>query len=909
MTDDSDISRSESVLIRSKLERPPLPGRLVARPRLVERLETGLDGRLTLIAAPAGYGKTTLALQWIAQRTGDTAWVSLSHRESEPERFASYLVTAIRNQRPGALAQAAALLDARTIPPWGYFRDVLLSELAVIEEPLLLALDDIHLISSREVQELIVRIVEELPKTVCVAALGRIDPPWPLGRWRGKGWLSELRGRDLRFTPDEIHAFFTGQDGPALDDAEIDVLGARTEGWAVGLQLARISVAQAPNPHERARRFSGDDQLVVDYLMSEVLALQPPEVRQLFAVTAPLERFSAPLCAHLLAERCPGCDAGELLARLERHQLFLVPLDAEHRWFRYHHLFRQLLLQRLPELNSSKQRAHITARAAGWFAGEGLVEEAIQLWLDAGEVDRAADLLGDHLHRVIDEDLSRRLLRRWLELFPPGAIRDRLPLLVADLYLRVVRWDFREIAELLARAEEVRKGGLSQDRQASTDLFSADLDAVSAFACFWQGDPSAALRHAERAFETIGDDGGGMAQSLAALYRIGALPRLGRHEEAFRIIDAETRRELSRGSGRLGVLLFTRAILQLYENDLGGVAATTRRWLAADESTPPYWAANAPYLLGVVALEQDRPEEAEKFFEEVGAFRYLTNSRLLTDSLIGLALVAERRSDREAMASRVADARRFAVDANDPTSLEVVESLESRLARFEGSPAAAPTATTNGLDPMSFWLEVPIITRAENMLLHPDPEAHRNALAFIDELLARAKTIHNHRQEIRLMVLRSDALEAVGRTDEARESLDVALQRARPHRIVRPFLGGGPRRPALLESLAARSQRSGFLKQLLRVVATRPLYGDEPTPATAAGAGTEIGPPLTRRELETLELLARRLTNKEIAARLSVTSAAIKKRLESVYAKLDVHTRREAVAAAVARGFIRTPSL
>ena len=159
------------------------------------------------------------------------------------------------------------------------------------------------------------------------------------------------------------------------------------------------------------------------------------------------------------------------------------------------------------------------------------------------------------------------------------------------------------------------------------------------------------------------------------------------------------------------------------------------------------------------------------------------------------------------------------------------------------------------------------------------------------------------------MVLRSDALEALGRTDEAREALDFALQRARPHRIVRPFLGGGPRRTALLESLAARSGRSGFLEQLLRVVATRPSCGNEPAPATAAAAGTEIGPPLTRRELETLELLARRLTNKEIAARLSVTSAAIKKRLESVYAKLDVHTRREAVAAAVARGLIRTPSL
>lgn len=909
MSSENEANRPEWLLIRTKLNRPQLPEELVARPRLVECLEKGLDGRVTLIAAPAGYGKTTLALQWLAQRAGDTAWVSLSHRESEPERFASYLVTAIHNQRPGALAQTAALLEAQTAPPWSYFSEVLLSELAVLEEPLLLALDDYHVIASREVHELVVRMVEELPETVCVVALGRIDPPWPLGRWRGKGWLSELRGRDLRFSPDEIRAYFKGQDGLSLEDAEIDALGAHTEGWAAGLQLARISVAQAPNPHERARLFSGDDQLVVDYLMSEVLALQPPEVLQLLATTAPLERFCAPLCAHLLAERSPECDAGELLARLERHQLFLVPLDGERRWFRYHHLFRQLLLQRLPELESPEQRARITARAAEWFAGEGLVEEAIQLWVEAGEVDSAADLLGCHVHRAIDEDLSRQLLKRWVELFPPGAIRDLLPLLVADLYLRVARWDIEGIAKQLERAEEVRKGGIPQDRRAGADLFSADLDAVSTFACYWNADPAAALRHGERALETIGDEGGGMAQSLAGAYHIGALARLGRRDEAFRIVDAAIRRELSRGSGRLDVLLIVRATLQLYENDLDDVAATVRRWLAAEASTPPYWAVHAPYLLGVVALEQDRPEEAEEHFQEVGAFRYLTNSRLFTDSLIGLALVAERRSDREAMASRVADARRFALDLNDPASLEVVESLESRLARFEGSPPTAPTAATIGVDAISYWLEVPSITRAENMLLHPDPEAHRQALAFIDELLARVETIHNHRQELRLMVLRSDALEAVGRTDEAREALDFAVQRAMPHRIVRPFLGGGSRRSARLESLAARSRRSGFLKQLLRAVATQPSYGDEPTPATAAGAGTEIGPPLTRRELETLELLAKRLTNKEIAARLSVTSAAVKKRLESVYAKLDVNTRREAVAAAVARGFIRTPSL
>ena len=603
-------SRTEWLLIRSKLEQPPLPDRLVARPRLVERLEEGSDGRVTLIASPAGYGKTTLALQWLATHAGGTAWISLSRRESEPELFASYLVAALRGQRPSALVRSAALLEARAAPPWEHFCKVFLSELSAFEKPVAVVLDDYHTITSGEVHELVVRMVEEVPERLRVMALGRRDPPWPLGRWRGKGWLNELRARDLRFSRDEIREFFAGDDGPSLDVAEIDGLGSRTEGWAVGLQLAKISVARASDPHERARRFSGDNRLVVDYLVSEVLANQPPDMLELLAVTAPLERFCAALCADLLEEGCPDSDAKGLLARLERDHLFLVPLDAEHRWFRYHHLFRQLLLQRLPELASPERRARISARAAQWFAGEGLAEEAIRLLIDAGDLDEAAGLLGRYLHSVIDEDFSRRILRRWLALFPPGAETGRLSLLLAKGYLGVARWDLEGIADLVSRARACGR------RNDADPILTADLEALSAFLAYWQGDAAKAQKDADRALELLGDTDGGIARSMALIYRAGALARMGRYLEARSFLGDAIREDLSRGSRRAGDLLHVLAMLDLYHCELDAVEETTRKMIAIDKTAPMpvYVRAFAPYLLGVVALERDLPAERKNDF-------------------------------------------------------------------------------------------------------------------------------------------------------------------------------------------------------------------------------------------------------------------------------------------------------
>ena len=259
------------------------------------------------------------------------------------------------------------------------------------------------------------------------------------------------------------------------------------------------------------------------------------------------------------------------------------------------------------------------------------------------------------------------------------------------------------------------------------------------------------------------------------------------------------------------------------------------------------------------------------------------------------------------MASWVSEARAFAVETRSRTSLEVVESLEARLASLAGNEALPSLPVPTDLDAISCWLEVPALTHAETLLRHPEAETRRMALPYVEKQLAQAKEVHNRRSLVRLLVMRAEGLAESGRWEEALEVLEDALRRAEPHRMVRPFLGGGPLRSKILEALAVRIGRSPFLERVCRVVSTHASADGGRAAAGDTSTSKAVGVALTLREIETLELLARRLTNKEIAARLSVTSAAVKKRLESIYSKLDVHSRREAAAAAVALGIINTP--
>jgi LuxR family maltose regulon positive regulatory protein len=308
----------EQIVIQTKLNRPAMVANSVERPRLISRLDEALKGRVTLISAPAGYGKTTLVLQWLDQRRMPAAWFAVDETDSDPDRFLSYVVAAVRTVVPEFGSDIERLLSAPQLPPPVYLADAVVNALAALEQPLLIVLDDYHRFTSKTVHEIMTRVLQYLPQKLHVLLLTRRDPPLPLGLWRSRQWLAELRAADLRFTRQETQAFFEKRLRKRLSDQTVDLLDGRTEGWVVALQLVQLSLSPSEDPGQLVRRFSDRDRSITDYLMDEVLSRQPAEVIDFLAITAILERFCVPLCDYLLPEHKDAPDTRGIISRIEK---------------------------------------------------------------------------------------------------------------------------------------------------------------------------------------------------------------------------------------------------------------------------------------------------------------------------------------------------------------------------------------------------------------------------------------------------------------------------------------------------------------------------------------------------------------------------------------------------------------
>jgi ATP/maltotriose-dependent transcriptional regulator MalT len=406
-------------------------------------------------------------------------------------------------------------------------------------------------------------------------------------------------------------------------------------------------------------------------------------------------------------------------------------------------------LDHLPELASLDHRRRVAVRAGEWFAREGLVEEALRLWTEAGELDAAADLVGENLQAVIDEDLSRHVLRRWLEIFPAGAEHGRVSLLVAHGYLSVTKFDFPRLGELLGEADRLLSTGGAPSAN-KDGRFRADVAALGAFLHYWLDDPGQAIESASRALDLLGPRGGGLARQHAILYKATALGASGRRAEGVRLLERAAAEGQAAEEGRIGIYLMGTAFLHLYAADTDATRACARRMLAVHETLPmaDYLLGHGRYLLGTAAYEGNELEEAAAELGRVVRMRYRITSRLYQDALIGLALVARARGDAEAVASYAADARAYALEVGDPVSLLVADSFEARLAlRTEAGPVAMSAPTPR--DVVFPWLEVPTLTYAETFLLDPAAEARERALRFIEEALAQAEGLDAHAAAVR----------------------------------------------------------------------------------------------------------------------------------------------------------------
>lgn len=879
-------------LLSTKLY-PPLPtDELVIRQRLIERIQAGACGRVTIISAPPGFGKTTLLSEWLAANKNiKVAWYSLDEDDNEPGRFFAYIAASLRPLEPDSVPTLDSLLDAGSTNP-RELTSALLNDLSgFVSKSIVLMLDDYHHIASQAIHDAVAYLVDHLPSNIHLVFISRADPPLPLGRWRVRGQLTEIRADDLRFTGDEAARFLNLTMGLSLSAEDIHTLEARTEGWAAGLKLAALSLQRAANPAEVIAAFAGSHRYIAEYLTDEVLSRQSESLRNFLLQTSILERFNAPLCNHVLGTN----DAETMLLELERANLFIIPLDSESNWFRYHHLFADLLRRRLKQTDQEHVR-DLHRRAAEWFEKEGFLLDATRHWIAADELDRVAVLV----ERAIGETWGKAelagLMRR-VESLPESVLAEHpsLSAFLGSSWLWL-GYNNEKIIPLLEHAERNLQGKPDADRYIGRFNVTRSflLRAV-------KNDSPSAILLANKAKAQLAEDDliwRGMAELNIAACTHSMGDDLLQAEEAY----GETVR-LCEAAGDLAtawIAACVRVQVVMERGELGRAIGLNRRlldWLQEKGSISLVrgWAHinQAGLLYQVNDLDAARHEADMTSDLE-------TRTGGMPD--VGLRLCAvltklELASGNESAARKAANdmielARRGSVTNAMDWSHAVHAELMFRLEDWTAFDAWARMYEPPQ-QPMFFPYRLATLMYVRHLMRQ---KAWDETRLLLDEQARLAKKAGYVEYEMELNIAHAILEKEAGRISESAQALQRALRIGAAGGYVRMFMNEGD----VMKNLLSQSQKR-VKDEALRTYITKLLAVFDVPVAVDQSALIE---PLTGREIEVLKLIAEGMSNPEIAEKLVLSVGTVKTHVKRIYRKLNVNDRVTAASRARELGVI-----
>ena len=917
----SSVAAERNALLATKLNVPGSRPGLVPRPRLSERLDEGLRRGLVLVCAPAGYGKTVLLAEWAQRCQVPAAWLSLDSGDNDPARFWRHAIAALDRVHAGIGGRVGPLLGPPAPPSFEPLVTALINELAAGPggDGVLLVLDDYHVIGSQPVHASVGFLLEHRPPGLHVALASRSDPPLALARLRARGQLTELRAADLRFTADEAVGLLeqTGA-GPdlALPEAAVAALVARTEGWAAGLQLAALSLRGQEDVARFVAAFTGSHRYVLDYLAEEVLERQSEQVRAFLLETSVLDRLSGELCDAVTGRT--GSQA--LLEHVERAGLFLVPLDEVRGWWRYHHLFADLLRARL-HAEQPGQVAQLHRNAAVWYEEHGLADEAIRHAVAAGEMTSAARLIERHFDAAHSLRGEAATIQRWLTPLPADLVRSRPRLLLAQAVPAATGGRLEEAEQLIDAAELASAGTAGEPLEPTIGKAGSLLVNVPALIALargylaqLRGDGPGSAEFARRGMAEI-RDGEWILRSVAQ-GQLAVAEWLGG-----RLTGAE--RAFTEGiAGRRAAGLPTWSAWESYElgrvqqaqSRLDAVVLTCEQALdaTARDGQAPLPAAGPAYVgLGEVAYQRNELDGALSHVTDgIALCRSFVYTVPLAAGLATLAWIRQATGDPAGALAAMGEAVRAA--PGPPGLVNPVPAQRARLLLAQGDlSGAAHWADEAGLgadDEPEFPREPGQLVLARILLAQGRPGA---VLALLDRLHAAAGAQGRTGSLIEIGALRALALAASGDEPAALNALAGALVLACPQGYVRVFADEGPPMAALLGRLVAAQRaehataRRVPLDCLARLQRAFDAGHAAPVPGPAATAAVPgIVEPLTGRELEVLEMLAAGRSNQAIAGQLFVSLDTVKKHVGHVLGKLGAANRTEAVARARQLGLI-----
>src|SRR5438105_7005612 len=905
MVDSTRENPISSPLLETKLFIPRPRAGLVARVGLIERLNQASAGKLTLVSAPAGFGKTTLLAEWLATaEAGDqpAAWLALDQSDNEPALFWSYVIAALQTVRPefDAGQSTLALLQSLQPLPGETVLSRMLNEVGALAQDIVLVLDDYHLITAPPIHQGIAFLLDHLPPQLHLVIAGRVDPPLPLSRLRGRAEMAELRAADLRFTADESAAFLNEVMGLHLPAQDVAALEARTEGWITGLQLAALSVQGREDVGGFISTFTGDDRYIIDYLVEEVLQRQSGDVRSFLLQTSILHRMSGLLC-----NAVTGRETGQaMLETLERANLFVVPLDDKRRWYRYHQLFADVLQARSMEEQPDEVLA-LHQRASEWFARNGEPIEAIHHALAAGDFERVASLVELVARATIRKSNQSARLLEWLKLVPDDLIRARpvLSTYYAFALLGMGEMDnagdrLRD-AELWLEASQSGPAGMVVADQAELRSLPGTIALARSFRAQALGDLAGTVEHARRALNLLPEGDhvwrGGAALLLAlAQWTSGDL-------EAAQQTHADGVASL-RKAGDVALATsaaYDAADLAKARGRLSEAGSIYRQALQFTlEHGDPALPGIADLHLGLSELhcERNELESATRNLrqsEQPGKHADLRETPYRR--CIAWARLRQAEGDLQAALDLLEEAERLHVSGVVPDT-HPVAAQKARVWIAQGRLSeAVDWGRQQGLsadDDLTYMSEFGHITLARILLAQGDDRSVGKIDALLERLLEAAELGGRTGSAIEILVLQALARRLLGDIPEALLPLERALTLAEPEGYVRIFVDEGTAMRDLLRHTVAQGISGVYARGLLAA------FNDAaPQPAVSAPAMVAgLAEPLTARETEILGLVAAGMRNQEIADQLVISLATVKRHIANAYGKLGVTHRTEAVA-------------
>ncbi len=902
---------SPNHILPTKLYPPRVPAQLIRRQKLLDRLLLEDFWRLTLVSAPAGYGKSVLVTQWLREMDAPYAWLSLDAYDSGLDTVAAYLVASLHNKYPAMGSETGQILQRPQLPAPERLADTLLRDLQTLPGPVTLVIDDYHTISNIAVHHFFQRLLSNMPPQMRLIILSRVDPPLALSRLRGGGQMRDIRANDLRFSDREAATLITQIVDKPVGGDTVCALNEWCEGWPVGLRMAAFSLRGVDDQAQFIRRAAaGGSKQVSDYLLGEVLERLPAEQRLLLLRTAVVDRFCAPLIDALAEGAPPGSSGHDFLQALWSSNFFTIALDDQGVWYRFHHLFRQLLVGQVGQTFSAEAVSAMHFQASAWFEEAGYIEDAIIHARQAGAPDRAARLVEQYVHEAVNEE-DWRPVDRWINLLPEEA-RQRPGILATRAMVEQLRFRVGSIPPLLDAAEQ----GLKSKRFDYTpDQEAAWMGVINTFRASTflpSQSPQDCLRYAEQALCQV-DPSARYVRSLAEFWQIYALQQSGDPRQAISAARRKIAGQVSQPDVRTHRLLLAEAATHLAELDVPGLynRAHAYRDLAfrTGHQVSLGW---ATFFLGWCAYQRNDLKGAEIYFEEVLAARLAVHGRAAIDAIIGMALVHAARGDQPQAIRTLDLLRDFIMEQGIMSLISLVDSLTARLKDRVSVPDLGSDHREQWQAQMAsdLW-ELPVLTTCRLDIESADPQR----LAAAHETLANCRTFaqsrNAKRQLLQIGILQALLHEALGDHQRALDRLREAVLLAEPGGALRYFVDEGRGPLPLLVQLKKQGTAVDFIDRVLAVygpASEQTAAASEQTAAAAAGQARSertLSPQavaliaeLTNREMEVLLLLADRLTNKEIAAELHISPRTVKKHTINLYQKMEVDGRRQAAARA-----------